>query len=90
MGAAVTREQLVKLARECAGGIHRPTLECDASYEDDRGGIHIVTVECSRCGIRNSASYDPPEWVLEAMAKAFTAGQELGRRDGAGLYPEAG
>lgn len=46
----ITREDMVRLARAAAGGIHRP-----------------VDCECP-------ASYDPPEWVLEAMQLAFRVG----------------
>lgn len=62
----MTREDLVKLARETVAGVNRP----------------------SYC--RNPAAFDPHEWVIEAMARAY----ERGRRDShaavAGLYPEGG
>lgn len=54
-----TREDLVRLAREAAGGIHRPSY-CE-----------------------NPASFDPHEWVLEAMQRAYTNG--LGHRAGGDL-----
>jgi hypothetical protein len=46
----ITREQLVKIAREAAGGISRP----------------------SYCA--NPAAFDPHEWVIEAMQRAYEAG----------------
>jgi hypothetical protein len=47
----MTREELVKLAREVVAGIHRPDY-CE-----------------------NPASFDPHEWVLEAMQRAYERGQ---------------
>lgn len=44
------REDLIRLAREAVGGVHRPSY-CD-----------------------NPASFDPHEWVLEAMKLAYGIG----------------
>jgi hypothetical protein len=52
----LTREQMVKVAREAAAGIHRP----------------------SYC--KNPSTFDPHEWVLEAIAASY----RLGRADTAG------
>lgn len=60
------REDLIRLAREAVGGVHRPSY-CD-----------------------NPASFDPHEWVLEAMQRAYNRGRDDGNRAGAGLYPEGG
>lgn len=49
-----TREDLVKIAREVVGGVHRPTY-CE-----------------------NPAAFDPHEWVLEAMQRAYFMG--MGQR----------
>jgi hypothetical protein len=47
----LTREQMVKVAREAAAGIHRPSY-CE-----------------------NPSTFDPHEWVLEAIAEAYRLGQ---------------
>lgn len=59
------REDLIKLAREAAGGPHRP------GYCDD------------------PATFEPHEWVLEAMQRAYNRGRDDGA-GAAGLYPEGG
>ncbi len=61
----ITREQLVKIAREAVGGINRP----------------------SYC--QNPAAFDPHEWVLEAMQRAYDRGRADGQRGAAALHPEA-
>lgn len=38
----------------------------------------------------NPASFDPHEWVLEAMQLAYRRGIADGNRAGTGLYPEGG
>lgn len=70
------REDLIKLAREAVAGSHR-TL-ADGSTET-RLPAH-----------RDPASFDPPEWVIEAMQRAYNRGRDDGNRAGAGLYPEGG
>jgi hypothetical protein len=60
----VTREDLVKLAREAVAGVHRPSY-CE-----------------------NPASFDPHEWVLEAMERAYRRGRADGQPAGAS-HPEA-
>lgn len=88
-----TREDLVKIARTAAGGINRPPDHCEATYETQWGTTETITVECEHT-VRNPASYDPPEWVLEAMQRAYAAGRRegliQGNREGEGLYPEGG
>lgn len=67
---AITREDLVKLARNVVTGPHRPTY-------------------CA-----NPAAFDPHEWVLEAMERAYNVGHIEAELEGArafsGLYPEGG
>lgn len=36
------------------------------------------------------ASFEPHDWVLEAMQAAYLRGVSDGNRSGSGLYPEAG
>lgn len=67
----MTREELVKIARECVGGVHRPEDEC--SFVSETGAEH----ECPH-GVGNPATYDVPEWVLEAMRRAYERGHEDG------------
>ncbi len=62
----MTREDLVKLAREAVAGAYRP----------------------SYC--KNPAAFDPHEWVLEAMQRAYQRGHHDGQDAGAVLYPEGG
>lgn len=38
----------------------------------------------------NSATFEPHEWVLEAMQRAYNRGRDDGNRAGSGLYPEGG
>lgn len=38
----------------------------------------------------NPASFDPHEWVLEAMELAYKVGRADGNREASGLYPEGG
>lgn len=38
----------------------------------------------------NPASFDPHEWVLEAMERAYRRGRIDGNHEAAGLYPEGG
>jgi len=59
-----TREDLVKLAREAAGGLHRPTY-------------------CA-----NPAAFDPHEWVLDAMERAYKRGVSDGWRESSPSYSE--
>lgn len=75
-----TREDLVKIAREAVGGLHRPAELCEATGTHPWGESFTMQVACEH-SVRNPASYDPPEWVLEAMQRAY----ERGRRDGAEL-----
>jgi hypothetical protein len=72
-----TREDLVRIAREAAGGINRPAAHCEGTYVAPWGATETVTVECEHT-IRNPASYDPPEWVIDALRAAY----ERGDRDG--------
>lgn len=81
---AVTREDLVKLAREAAGGIHRPPADCEGTYSTPWGTTETVTIACEHT-IRDPASYDPPEWVLEAMERAY----KRGARDATAVAMEA-
>lgn len=62
----MTREQLVKIAREVVEGINRPSY-CD-----------------------NPASFDPHEWVLEAMQRAYERGRADGQRGATALDPRSG
>ena len=82
----MTREDLVKLAREIVGGIHRPEDECSTEGIDRCG--HLCPL-----AVTNPAAFDPPEWVLEAMKRAYERGDRDGysrclRQDS--LYPEGG
>lgn len=59
----MTREDLVRLARSCVEG--RTTTLADGSVEHRRPVVLSVD------------RWEPPEWVLEAMSKAY----ELGHLD---------
>lgn len=78
-----TREDLVKIARQAAGGLNRPPADCEGEYTVPAGmaltaGETItVRIACEHT-VRNPAAYDPPEWVLDAIRAAY----ERGRRDG--------
>ena len=89
-----TREDLVKLAREAAGGLNRPSPTCEGTFTEPWGETKTVMIECSH-SVRNPASYDPPEWVLDAMERAFRRGEIAGaeqalRATVPQLYPEGG
>lgn len=66
----ITREDLVRIARNVVTGPNRPNY-------------------CA-----NPAAFDPDEWVLEAMERAYRVGHIEGAAEGAaaasGLYPEGG
>jgi len=81
----MTREDFIKLAREAAGGIHRPPSHCEGVYNTPYGTTETVMIECEHT-IRNPASYDPPEWVLDAMIRAY----RRGLHDCQQLYPAGG
>lgn len=70
------RDDLIRLARAAAGSTSR-TLP-DGSRE------HRLPA------VRDAETFEPPEWVLEAMKGAYARGLFHGRRDAAGLYPEGG
>jgi len=75
----MNREDYIKLARCAVAGVHRPEDECSTTDRD-----------CP-AAVRNPASFDPPEWVIEAMQAAYNRGARDAH--GAvvnGLYPEGG
>ena len=74
----ITREQLVRIARDAAGGLNRPPNHCEGSYTTPWGTTETVTIECEHT-VRNPASYDPPEWILDAMRRAYLAGKGDGQ-----------
>ena len=53
-----------------------------------RDSLHTSDVTC------NPAVFDPPEWALRAVQRAYKLGYDEGvnwqRHLGAGLYPEGG
>lgn len=85
----VEREEFVKMAREAVGGLNRPSVTCEAVFTEPFGATRTLRVECEH-SVRNPASYDPPEWVLDAMRIAYRRGVADGRVAGSSLYPEGG
>lgn len=72
----MTREDLVRIIRAVCAGSHR-------TLPDGGTETKLPTVV-------DPGSFDPPEWVLEAMAVAYRNGHRDGQSAAAGLYPEGG
>ncbi len=79
----ITREQLVKIARDAVSGRSRV-------LEDGSVQHKLPAVECPD-------KFEPNEWVIEAMRIAYQRGYHAGYADannppgdGGGLYPEGG
>lgn len=75
------REEFVKMAREAVAGFNRPSVMCEATFTEPFGATRTLRIECER-SVRNPASYDPPEWVLDAMRLAYKRGRSDSRADG--------
>jgi hypothetical protein len=69
----LTHEDVVRIAREAVGGIHRPSAECEGTYTQPWGETVTVSIACEH-SVTNPASYDPP--VLEAMQRAYRRGRQ--------------
>lgn len=51
--------------------------------------VRIVRDVVSTSDVDNPITFDPPEWVLRAVQRAYERGERRGARDHA-LYPEGG
>lgn len=71
---AIQREDLVRIVRAAVAGESR-TLN-DGSFERRLPAVY------------DPATFEPPEWVIEAMRSAYSLGLNDGNRSGSGLYPE--
>jgi hypothetical protein len=70
------REDLIKLAREAASGAH--VIGPDGS---------VTRLPA----VLDATKFNPPEWVLEAMQRAYNQGaRDAHRAVVGGLYPEGG
>lgn len=59
-----------------------------AIAQEDLVRIVQDTISTSECD--NPITFEPPDWVIRAMKRAYQRGISEGSRAGAGLYPEGG